>query len=118
MALAPPLHLGREVQELAGEVLVDEEKLQASRSESGGHQSFGIVGLRLGKHGLAIAGFDDVARGIYHHIGAGQAADLAMAARYTGQRLHFAGEHLAQTSSGIEGALERGERAARAVLTS
>jgi hypothetical protein len=43
--MAPPLHLGREMQELAGEVLVDEEKLQASRSEGGGHQSFGIVGL-------------------------------------------------------------------------
>ncbi len=61
---------------------------------------------------------DRYARGIYHHIGAGQAADLAAAARYTGHRLHFAGEHLAQTSSGIEGALESGERAARAVLAS
>ncbi len=59
---------------------------------------------------------DPYARGIYHHIGAGQAADLAAVAQYAGQRLHFAGEHLAQTSSGIEGALESGERAARAIL--
>jgi len=59
---------------------------------------------------------DRYARGIYHHMGAGQAADLAAAAQYTGQRLYFAGEHLAQTSSGIEGALESGERAARAIL--
>lgn len=56
------------------------------------------------------------ARGIYHHIGTGMAADLAAAAQWQGQRLHFAGEHLAQVSSGMEGALESGERAARGVL--
>ncbi|MGB5078556.1 MAG: FAD-dependent oxidoreductase [Sphingorhabdus sp.] len=56
------------------------------------------------------------ARGIYHHIGAGQAAPLATASKYQGRRLHFAGEHLAQENSGIEGALESGERAAAQVL--
>ncbi|MEE4349044.1 MAG: NAD(P)/FAD-dependent oxidoreductase [Pacificimonas sp.] len=55
------------------------------------------------------------ARGIYHHIGTGQAADLASTTRYEGRRLHFAGEHLAQQSSGMEGALETGERSARRV---
>lgn len=55
------------------------------------------------------------ARGIYHHIGHGMAADLAAATRWTGRRLHFAGEHLAQSASGMEGALESGERAARVV---
>ena len=52
------------------------------------------------------------ARGIYHHIGTGMAADLAAATDYRGRRLHFAGEHLAQSSSGMEGALESGERTA------
>ena len=60
-------------------------------------------------------------RGIYHHIGTGQAAALAAATRHESGRLHFAGEHLAQSSSGMassgmEGALESGERAARTVL--
>ncbi len=56
------------------------------------------------------------ARGIYHHIGAGQGAALAQTAQHRGQRLHFAGEHLAQQSSGMEGALESGARAADHVL--
>lgn len=56
------------------------------------------------------------ARGIYHHIGTGMARDLAAATRRAGTRLHFAGEHLARGSSGMEAALESGERAARAVL--
>lgn len=56
------------------------------------------------------------ARGIYHHIGTGQAATLAAATRHVGSRLHFAGEHLAQASSGMEGALESGLRAADAIL--
>ncbi|WFL76367.1 FAD-dependent oxidoreductase [Altererythrobacter arenosus] len=58
------------------------------------------------------------ARGIYHHIGTGMAGKLAEATRFVGRRLHFAGEHLAQHSSGMEGALESGERAARAVIES
>ncbi|MFZ9396064.1 MAG: flavin monoamine oxidase family protein [Erythrobacter sp.] len=56
------------------------------------------------------------ARGIYHHIGTGQAAALAAATRHSGHRLHFAGEHLAQAATGMEGALESGARAAMAVL--
>jgi monoamine oxidase len=56
-----------------------------------------------------------MARGIYHHIGTGQCAPLAAAAQAKGNRLHFAGEHLAQASSGMEGALESGERVARLI---
>jgi monoamine oxidase len=56
-----------------------------------------------------------MARGIYHHIGTGQGALLAAAVRAKGKRLHFAGEHLAQTSSGMEGALESGGRVGRMV---
>lgn len=56
------------------------------------------------------------ARGIYHHIGTGMAADLAAATRHEGKRLHFAGEHLGRAASGMEGALESGEAAAQAVL--
>lgn len=56
------------------------------------------------------------ARGIYHHIGAGQGLALALATQHRGERLHFAGEHLAQQSSGMEGALESGQRAAEHVL--
>lgn len=57
-----------------------------------------------------------MARGLYHHIGTGQASTLAAAAQAKGRRLHFAGEHLAQSSSGMEGALESGERVAKHVL--
>ncbi|QTD55174.1 flavin monoamine oxidase family protein [Parasphingorhabdus cellanae] len=56
------------------------------------------------------------ARGIYHHIGAGQGSALVSATRHRGRRLHFAGEHLAQHSSGMEGALESGQRTAAHVL--
>ncbi len=56
------------------------------------------------------------ARGIYHHIGTGMARDLAAATNWQGNRLNFAGEHLAQSSSGMEGALESGETAAHRVL--
>lgn len=58
------------------------------------------------------------ARGLYHHFAPGQGPLLAAAARATGRRLHFAGEHLAWESSGMEGALESGARAARAILAS
>lgn len=57
-----------------------------------------------------------LARGTYHQIGTGQWPLLTQAVGQQGQRLHFAGEHLAQTTSGMEGALESGERAARTVL--
>lgn len=56
------------------------------------------------------------ARGIYHHIGTGMAATMASACLDQGANLHFAGEHLAIENSGMEGALESGERAARQVL--
>ncbi len=55
------------------------------------------------------------ARGIYHHIGTGMAAELAAATRFAGRRLHFAGEHLAQGSTGMEAALESGQRTAQLV---
>jgi monoamine oxidase len=42
---------------------------------------------------------------------------LAAATQAAGQRLVFAGEHLAQESSGMEAALESGERAAQTILT-
>jgi monoamine oxidase len=57
-----------------------------------------------------------MARGIYHHIGTGQAALLAEAVRAHGQRLHLAGEHLAQAASGMEAALESGNRVARRII--
>ena len=57
------------------------------------------------------------ARGIYHHIGTGMTADLARATRHEGRSLHFAGEHLAVRASGMEGALESGESAARLVAS-
>jgi monoamine oxidase len=58
-----------------------------------------------------------MARGIYHHIGAGQAATLARATQFEGKRLHFAGEHLAQASSGMEAALESGQRVAQTIIS-
>ncbi len=56
------------------------------------------------------------ARGIYHHVGTGIARHLAAACLEEGSNLHFAGEHLAIENSGMEGALESGERAAHRVL--
>ncbi len=57
-----------------------------------------------------------MARGIYHHIGTGQATTLARASQDQGSRIHFAGEHLAQANSGMEAALESGERAASTII--
>jgi monoamine oxidase len=56
------------------------------------------------------------ARGIYHHIGTGMAADLAATTRRHGSRLHFAGEHLGHAASGMEAAFESAEAAVQAVL--
>jgi monoamine oxidase len=53
-----------------------------------------------------------LAKGIYHHIGVGMRRDLAGASSSAAHRLRFAGEHLAQQASGMEGALESGGRAA------
>ena len=57
------------------------------------------------------------AGGLYHHMAPGQGAMLSAAldAAVKG-RLLFAGEHLAEAASGMEAALESGERAARAIL--
>jgi monoamine oxidase len=55
------------------------------------------------------------ASGIYHHIGAGMGGLMAYAAQHEGKHLHFAGEHLAQASSGMEGALESADRVARLI---
>lgn len=56
--------------------------------------------------------------GIYHHIRTGMAADLAETVATPGRRLHFAGEHLARASTGMEAAFESGERAAGLVAAS
>jgi monoamine oxidase len=40
---------------------------------------------------------------------------MAYAAQHKGKRLHFAGEHLAISASGMEGALESGNRVARMI---
>lgn len=53
------------------------------------------------------------AQGIYHHLTPGVAADLAILSRRTIGRVHFAGEHLAIWHSGMEAALESGERIGR-----
>jgi monoamine oxidase len=41
---------------------------------------------------------------------------MAYAAQREGKRLHFAGEHLAIAASGMEGALESGNRIARMIV--
>jgi monoamine oxidase len=56
------------------------------------------------------------ARGIYHHLGIGHREDAAAAAQHFGGRLHFAGEHLAQAYSGMEAAMQSGDRIARKLL--
>jgi monoamine oxidase len=55
------------------------------------------------------------ASGIYHHLGAGLSGPMAYAAQREGKRLHFAGEHLAIAASGMEGALESGQRVAQRI---
>lgn len=70
---------------------------------------------------LTVTGFtswgnDPFARGAYHCVGAGQMRAHAAAVRHRGRRLHLAGEHLALETTGLEGALESGERAARTIL--
>jgi monoamine oxidase len=57
------------------------------------------------------------ARGIYHHIPPGLGPAMASAVRDPQPgRIQFAGEHLALAASGMEGALESGERAAAVLL--
>jgi monoamine oxidase len=55
------------------------------------------------------------ASGIYHHLGVGLSGPMAYAAQREGKRLHFAGEHLAIAASGMEGALESGQRVAKLI---
>ena len=57
-----------------------------------------------------------MARGIYHHIGTGQARTLSRAVQSIGKRLHFAGEHLSLSSSGMEAAMESGDRIAQQII--
>lgn len=82
-------------------------RLAKARPSSSGN----ITGVRLFSW-QKLAG----ARGLYHHIGTGMARDLAFATQDKGSRLHFAGEHLAVANSGMEGAIESGERAALQVI--
>lgn len=61
-------------------------------------------------------GADPLARGIYHHLAPGTATPLAAFPLRMGDRIYFAGEHLARHATGMEGALESGETAARMLL--
>ncbi len=55
-------------------------------------------------------------RGAYFHWAPGQVTRLAPHVAAPLGRLHFAGEHTAQLMSGMEGAMESGERAALEIL--
>lgn len=59
---------------------------------------------------------DPFHRGAYHHYGPGQIRALAPHLSTPLGNVHFAGEHTAQLMSGMEGAMESGERAAFEVL--
>ena len=55
-------------------------------------------------------------RGTFAYRRPGQIAKYGNIAAATHARLHFAGEHTAVLQSGLEGAMESGERAAMEVL--
>jgi monoamine oxidase len=55
-------------------------------------------------------------RGAYFHWGPGQVGRWARSMSQPHGRVHFAGEHTAQLMSGMEGAMESGERAALEIL--
>jgi monoamine oxidase len=57
------------------------------------------------------------AGGAYMHWAPGQIAAFAETMGAAAGRLHFAGEHLSYLHTGMEGAMESGERAALAILT-
>lgn len=57
-----------------------------------------------------------LAGGAYMHFAPGQIAAWAATMGAPAGRLHFAGEHLSQRHTGMEGAMESAERAAQAVL--
>jgi monoamine oxidase len=59
---------------------------------------------------------DPFHRGAYHHYGPGQIRTLAPHLSTPLGNVHFAGEHTAQLMSGMEGAMESGERAAFEVM--
>ena len=99
-------YLDRIPQEMAGREII--ARIERARPSARGKLKIArLVSWQLNEN----------ARGIYHHIGTGMARELAEATMWQGQRLHFAGEHLAQRSSGMEAALESGERAAERVLS-
>lgn len=56
------------------------------------------------------------ARGVYAHMAAGQRQALAASCRFTGRRLHFAGDHLGRAFTGFEGAMESAELAVKTIL--
>lgn len=58
-----------------------------------------------------------LAGGAYMHWAPGQVARWAEGMGAPAGRLHFAGEHLSRTYTGMEGAMESGENAAMAVMT-
>ena len=66
--------------------------------------------------GLKSWGADPFARGAWATFRPGQVSRFAAAMRAAHGRIHFCGEHLAEASRGMEGAMESGERAAREVI--
>jgi monoamine oxidase len=61
-------------------------------------------------------GKDPYARGAYAHYAPGQVSRLRPTMAYPWQRTHFAGEHTAIVSPGMEGAVESAERAVDEIL--
>lgn len=66
--------------------------------------------------GLVAWGTDPFAGGAYAHYAPGHIMDLRPHLGRAWGRVHFAGEHTAVESAGMEAALESGERAAREVM--
>lgn len=96
---ASALALDRMAPEAAGRAMIS--RIEAARPAAKG---------RLKLERILSWQKNPMARGIYHHIGTGQAATLAQAVQTKGHRLHFAGEHMGHHSSGMEAALESGDR--------
>ena len=65
--------------------------------------------------GLKSWGADPYARGAWATFRPGQVTRFAAAMRPAHGRIHFCGEHLAEASRGMEGAMESGDRAAREI---
>ena len=61
-------------------------------------------------------GQDPWARGAYAHYAPGQVTRLKPVMAAPWQRLHFAGEHTAVTSPGLESAIESAQRASRELI--